>query len=239
MTSAPAPSPTPAHRLELDHLVIGAHTLEQGERWFEAKFGVTPGPGGRHPTMGTHNRLLSLAGPSFPNAYLEIIAIDPAAPPPGRRRWFGLDEPGLRTQLVERPRLLHLVLRTAPGGGALDTLHAELAAAGFDVGVPTALQRDTADGPLRWRVTVRDDGRLLCGGALPSLIEWDGRHPADKMPTSSLRLQSLTLAGLPAAVAALLSVPGLRFIADGESAGLPALRAVFTTPAGEATLESD
>ena len=235
-----APSTEP--RLELDHLVIGADTLAQGLRWFEARFGVTPGPGGRHPTMGTHNRLLSIASAAFPDAYLEIIAIDPEAPPPGRLRWFGLDEPGLRARLIDEPRWLHVVLRTAPGTGALDALRSDLAADGFDIGVPVALQRDTADGPLRWRVTVRDDGRLLCGGALPSLIEWDGRHPAQKMPASGLRLQSLTLAGLPAAVAARLSgpgLPGLHFVAEADSAGLPALRAVFAAPAGIATLESD
>jgi hypothetical protein len=231
--------PSTEPRLELDHLVIGADTLAQGMRWFEECFGVNPGPGGQHPTMGTHNRLLSIASAVFPNAYLEIIAIDPAAPPPGRVRWFGLDEPGLRARLVEAPRLLHVVLRTAPGAGALDALRAELAALGFDIGVPTSLQRDSADGPLRWRLTVRDDGRLLCGGALPSLIEWDGRHPSERMLASGLRLQTLTLAGLPAAVAALLPVTGLRFVADAEASALPALRAVFATPAGVATLESD
>jgi hypothetical protein len=29
--------------------------------------------------MGTHNRLLSVASPEFPAAYLEIIAINPIA----------------------------------------------------------------------------------------------------------------------------------------------------------------
>ena len=57
------------------------------------QFGVTPGPGGRHGAMGTHNRLLRLRGPradSWPRAYLEIIAIDPEAPAPARRRWSWL-----------------------------------------------------------------------------------------------------------------------------------------------------
>jgi uncharacterized membrane protein YphA (DoxX/SURF4 family) len=41
----------------LDHLVIMASTLAQGVAWCEATLGVTPGPGGEHPLMGTHNRL--------------------------------------------------------------------------------------------------------------------------------------------------------------------------------------
>jgi hypothetical protein len=47
----------------LDHLVIMASTLAQGLAWCEATLGVTPGPGGEHPLMGTHNRLMRLATP--------------------------------------------------------------------------------------------------------------------------------------------------------------------------------
>ena len=89
----------------VDHLVIGARTLAEGVAWCEATLGVVPGPGGRHPLMGTHNRLLKIAGAAYPDAYLEIIAIDPGAPAPARRRWFGLDEVDLRAG----PRLLHVV----------------------------------------------------------------------------------------------------------------------------------
>jgi hypothetical protein len=67
----------------VDHLVVAAATLEQGVAWCEATLGVTPGPGGRHALMGTHNRLLNLGSAAFPHSYLEIIAIDPEAPAPG------------------------------------------------------------------------------------------------------------------------------------------------------------
>ena len=91
---------------ELDHLVVAAASLDEGVAWCERTLGVTPGPGGRHPLMGTHNRLLALAGEAFPASYLEIIAIDPDAAAPRRVRWFGLDDPALQAALATSgPRL--------------------------------------------------------------------------------------------------------------------------------------
>ena len=73
--------------LELDHLAVSAADLAVGTARIEDLFGVRLAPGGKHPDMGTHNRLLSLG----PGLYLEVIAIDAAAPPPDRPRWFDLD----------------------------------------------------------------------------------------------------------------------------------------------------
>ena len=70
-----------------DHLVLAARDLDRGGAWLEDRLGVALTAGGRHSRMGTHNRLLSLGE----NFYLELIAIDPQAPPPDRPRWFGLD----------------------------------------------------------------------------------------------------------------------------------------------------
>ena len=56
--------------LAIDHLVVAAASLVQGVDWCEATLGVTPGPGGTHVQFGTHNRLLKIATPAFPLAYL-------------------------------------------------------------------------------------------------------------------------------------------------------------------------
>ena len=190
-TSAQA---TPPGRVSscLDHLVVVADSLAQGAAWCEDALGVTPGPGGRHALMGTHNRLVLLSSPAWPQTYLEIIAIDPQAPWPGadgRARWFGMDHPGLRAQVRQAPRLVHFVARTA----SIHRACAALAAQGEDVGRPVAASRATPGGELRWQISLREDGVPQHQGALPALIEWDGPHPADRLAHSGLQLLGLQL----------------------------------------------
>lgn len=218
---------------DIDHIVIGCARLEQGVAWCEARFGVTPGPGGRHALMSTHNRLLAIGAPHAPRAYLELIAIDPEAPPPGRPRWFGLDEPAVRAAMAQEPQLLHWVA----GVGDVDAAVAEWQRLGLDPGPVLEAERDTPKGMLRWRLTVRDDGARLLGGALPTLIQWGPVHPADAMPASGVTLDSLTLGGgdSPALGQALHAVGAGGF---ELRSGLPALRATFQTPRGEVVLAS-
>ena len=79
---------------------MAAHSLPQGADWCERVFGVAPAPGGKHLTMGTHNRLLAIASAAFPQAYLEIIAIDPEGTPPSRPRWFRPDDAVLQARFA-------------------------------------------------------------------------------------------------------------------------------------------
>jgi hypothetical protein len=72
--------------LRIDHLAVVADRLDEGVALVERLFGVTMAGGGKHPLMGTHNRLLSLG-----DLYLEVIAVDPESPAPGRPRWFDMD----------------------------------------------------------------------------------------------------------------------------------------------------
>ena len=72
----------------VDHLVVAAASLDEGAAWCEATLGVVPGPGGEHPLMGTHNRLLRVATVDYPRAYFEIIAVQPGRTPQLPRRWF-------------------------------------------------------------------------------------------------------------------------------------------------------
>lgn len=222
---------TPPPAAELDHLVVAATTLEQGAAWCEATLGVPPGPGGQHPLFGTHNRLLKVESAAFPATYLEIIAIDAAAAAPARPRWFGLDETATRRRLAEAgPQLLHVVARTP----ALDRHLVALAGEGIDLGEALAASRQTAAGLLQWRIAVRRDGRLQHGGALPTLIEWQGTHPTRAMAPSPVRLREVSLGGLPPRAAALLGLSAVGFVAQSP----PGLRVVLDTPRGPVTLES-
>jgi hypothetical protein len=82
---------------------------------------------------------------------------------------------------------------------------------------------------------VRDDGRLDCGGALPTLIQWQGTHPAEHMADSGVTLQTLVLSGVPLRAKNVLRLPGVQVL---PGAG-PALVATLNTPRGEVALSSE
>lgn len=176
--------------IRLDHLVISAEQLATATPALEAALGVSLAPGGQHALMSTHNRLLSLG----PQEYLELIAIDPEAPPPGRKRWFGLDD------FTGPARLSHFVCAT-------DDMAQSLTQAPAGSGSPVALSR----GDLSWQMAVTQTGRQPCDDLFPALISWTGpAHPAQRLTDHGLRLKSLTLShpapeGLRAALAPLLS----------------------------------
>jgi len=163
----------------LDHLVFAARTLEEGAAWVEARLGVAPAGGGKHALMGTHNRLLKLDA----RRYLEVIAIDPDAPPPGRPRWFELDTGAMRARLAKGPALIHWVCRT-------DDLEGDLRARGGDAEIQ-AFSR----GPYRWRMAVPRDGSLPANG---TLIQWEGGlHPWDALPETHVSLLEFSPAKAP------------------------------------------
>jgi hypothetical protein len=220
--------------LQLDHLVVAAATLDEGVAWCEATLGLTPGPGGRHGLMGTHNRVFALDGAAFPRAYFEIIAIDRDVPAPGRARWFGLDDAGLQASIAGQPRLIHWAARC----GDIDQAASAWAALGLEAGPVIAASRPTPTGELRWRIGVRDDGRLSMGGALPTLIEWGEEHPTDRLPASGVELLSLRLdqpdtSALAGALGALGAPAGVEL-----AQGAAAIVAVLDTPRGRVRLSS-
>ena len=235
MHAAP-PTQTPP-TAQLDHLVVLASTLTEGVRWCESVLGVTPGPGGEHALMGTHNRLLSVASAAYPLAYLEVIAINSEANY-GRadwtKRWFDMDSPEIQRQLQKTgPQLAHFVARTDAAIAGVNAL----ARLGLDRGALLQASRMTPQGLLQWKITVRDDGERLLSGTLPTLIEWGDVHPAQAMPISGLALLSVSAHHpRPELLRAAYQAIGLTGIAVNE--GEPNLSATLQTPRGLVTLES-
>jgi hypothetical protein len=150
----------------IDHLVYAAPDLDAAVAAMEQRFGVRAAGGGRHVTMGTHNRLLGLG----PHTYLEIIAPDPDQPEPDGPRPYGLDH------------------RSHAGlaGWALtcDDIESARAAAlarGHDLGDVFEAHRVTPTGTtLGWQVTTDESP----AGEIPFLIGWgETPHPARSAPT--------------------------------------------------------
>lgn len=203
--------------LALDHLVVVARTLDEGVGYVEAVLGVEMSPGGKHPYMGTHNKLLSLGD----RTYLEVIAVDPEAPKPKHRRWFNLDS------YSGAPRMMNWVCKT-------DDLDAALEAAPAGSGKPVSLTR----GDLRWRMGITDFGRLPFDDASPALIDWgDSPVPTKRLPDVDLRLARLDVFH-PEAEVLLAAFPALHQLPDVSVRTGPEKRLIATisTPEGNRVL---
>ena len=196
---------------ELDHLVISTTDLGSGVEEMSALLGVPFTKGGEHALFGTHNWLLSLG----PEIYLEVIAINPDAPDPGRPRWYALDE------FEGQTRLTNWAVRSDDLGAALD-------AAPDGTGVPIAVTR----GDLSWVMAVPTDGRLPLGGHAPALLEWKGTaHPCQRLPDQGVRLVTLEVSHPEIALLGASPDPRVVYVE-----GAPGFRARFSTPAGEVVL---
>jgi hypothetical protein len=207
-------------RCEIDHLVVACADLAQGSAWAQDALGVAPVPGGRHATMGTHNRLLRLGA----RTYLELIARDPEAPAPAHPRWFDLDNPEVQARAAQSPFLLTWVAATSDIYGAVTRVPA--------LGEVVPFTRDA----YAWKFALPDDGRLNFGGVLPALIEWNGDHPAAALPDGGCELLGLDLAH-PAAASIVPLFRALRLMGPvALKAGPRALSARLRTPRGEIAL---
>lgn len=200
--------------LKLDHLAIAARDLGEGVEWVENALGVSLQPGGTHDYYGTHNRLLGLG-----DLYLEVIAPVPGVDP-GRPRWFGLDE------FAGPPCIANWLCRADDLDAALRQLPAQ-------AGEAVDLQR----GDLRWRIAVPPDGGLPMEAGLPTVLQWQGARPQNRLSESGCRLRLLEIAHPDAAqidamLSGLLDDPRV-VIADGPA---PHLVATFETPDGLVTL---
>jgi hypothetical protein len=217
----------PVIESRLDHLVIVTAVLEEGIDFCEKTFGVKMVKGGEHVRVGTHNYLLALDG----GIYLEVIAINPDAGPLSCPRWFGMDIPEQRKHAEEGPFLATFVARTKDIVQAVEALP--------ELGPVRDMQRGT----LEWQITIPDDGGLVEGGTVPTVIQWpEGIHPTRKLPPSGCRLERLEIGHPePLRLREMWSRIGLReddglSIQETSNGGRPFLAARIATPNGIVTL---
>ncbi|SHI99439.1 Glyoxalase-like domain-containing protein [Palleronia salina] len=204
--------------MQLDHVVVLAETLDEGSRAVEEMLGVPLEAGGSHALMGTHNRLLSLGE----ECYLEVIAVDPDAPKPGRTRWFGLDG------FSGPPRLGNWVVRAKD-------LRGQMAEAPMGMGELTQFER----GGLEWSMAVPADGMLPFDNVLPALMQWKGARAQSRLTDRGCKMKRVVLRHpeaerLRAEWPALAQMPKVAI----EVSAHPSLEAEIVTPRGLVALSS-
>jgi Glyoxalase-like domain len=200
--------------IKLDHIVVGAATLEQGVEYVQTILGVEPYGGGKHLKQGTHNKVLRLGD----DIYLEVIAPDPTSDI--RPKWFGLGDEGMLESLQKNPRLITYVAQT-------DNIDKLLKQTNYPLTVQ-ATQRDT----LRWQFGFTADGNLLSDGLLPHLIQWESNHPTQAMKEvgcSLVRLQGFHPE--PAVIQQTLQTLGFSDMTVQYNT-VPKLQALIQTPRG-------
>jgi len=231
-------------KTHIDHLVVVAHTLEQGVQWCEATLGITPAAGGEHAQYGTHNRLFKIATPAHPLAYFEIIAINPDAKRPANttaKRWFDMDDSALQAAVKLEPRLVHFVANTDD----MQAARRALKALEIDRGPAVKASRHSRRGLLEWQITVREDGQRLFNGSLPSLIQWGAAdaaeplrlHPRNSLPRSGVSLQGLAISH-PTAPKLQAAFEAMGLSGIPIETGPANLTATLKTPKGLVVLQS-
>ncbi|HTJ93887.1 MAG TPA: VOC family protein [Pararobbsia sp.] len=226
---------TVAQSVRIDHLVVAAPTLEAGVEHVASSLEIAPdlfAPGAQHPGMGTHHRLLGLWG----GLYLEVIAIDPTAPAPERKRWFGLDGKTVKARLADGPYLAHWVARVERPRDLV------LWQKQYPERIAPLLPMQRGD--FAWRISVPENGAFPSwkrqgDGLLPSLIQWERPvHPSERLPSQGIALKQLR--GFHANVAALTRhldwLGASSLIALEPTLVGPSLAAEFETPKGPRTL---
>jgi len=148
----------------VDHILLGAASLDEGIRAFESATGVSPVRGGKHPNRGTENALVSLGR----GVYLEIIAPQPDAQP---------NEMVTQLRALRAPALIAWAVHVTDAADAA----ARLGRAGFPTTAPQPGSRVTPQGATLSWVAFQLEKRV---GSAPFFIRWGDSttHPSITSP---------------------------------------------------------
>ncbi len=164
---------------KLDHIVLGASSLEEGTEFIESKLDIELSNVGYHDFMGTHNRVAKIDK----DIYLEVISINPVSKPQLQNRWFNLDNPTLKENLKKTPQIIGYVVESK------DKKIFKYYNSFFQA----------SRGKYKWSFAMPNiesnflNCELLEKGVVPSLINWKGEKPIYQMKDNQLNLDKLEI----------------------------------------------
>lgn len=193
-------------RHSVDHIVLGVNNLQFGMAQLKALTGVDPVIGGVHPSLGTHNALISLGDES----YLELLAPNPDADP--------ASVSAMGSSYLQKIQPLRQVTPVlwALGSTDLEKTRGLLGDVGIELGEPAPGSRRKPDGSLlQWQTA-----ELISPGsaAAPFFIQWAGPGtPAHSTPKGcTLSRLSLAADGQLRTMLQTLAVP-VDFVEQGDA----------------------
>ena len=142
----------------LDHIVFGSLTLEEGTEFVENILQAKLSDIGYHKDMGTHNRVIRIGK----KVYLEVIAIDPKTSNLNNRKWFNLDNSKLQSKLKKSPQIIGYVIEND------------------DINITKYYDTffETSRDSYKWQFAMPTpksnifDNEIIEAGVMPSLISW-------------------------------------------------------------------
>ena len=164
---------------KLDHIVLGASSLDEGTKFLEKLLDLKLSDIGYHKNMGTHNRVVKISK----YIYLELIAIDPNSKKLKHKRWFNLDSPILQKKLKKSPQIIGFVIENE------DKQILKYYDPFFRVSRANYIW-DFAMPSLKNNL-ISDD--WLENGIIPSLINWKSKQPISNMKDNKLELEKFEI----------------------------------------------
>ncbi len=164
---------------DLDHIVFGSFTLEEGTEFVENILQAKLSDIGYHKDMGTHNRLIRISE----RVYLEVIAIDPKISNLNNRKWFNLDNSNLQSKLKKSPQIIGYVIES--NNINLTNYHDPFFETSRDI--------------YKWQFAMPTlnnkilDSEIMESGIIPSLISWKSDKPVYQMKKNQFQLISLEI----------------------------------------------
>ena len=164
----------------LDHIVFGSFTLEEGTEFVENVLQAKLSDIGYHKDMGTHNRVIRISE----KIYLEVIAIDPKISNLNNRIWFNLNNSKLQYKLKKSPQIIGYVIEH--GDINITKYYDPFFKSSRDI--------------YKWQFAMPTfnnnilDSEIIEAGVIPSLISWKSDKPVYQMKKNQFELISFEIA---------------------------------------------